>query len=357
MHVWLYFWISGCAWLGAEIPPEWMMAPHRIFPAERFLVGMGEAKDRDQAEQRAYAAVARIFSAKIQAQSMDRESYAMQETGKTSRTQRTLQLDHQTQVSTTKVLKNVKVLDVWYQPSTRQFFVLAGLDRQQAEQTIMDRLRNWDLTIGNMVEQGRTHPLKIQRIHGYKKAMSLLHDREQLSADLRVIRTSGKTHPPPYRIPDLQREFQDFVATELVISVSMKGENQEEMERAILEGLKREGLLGHTTFAFNEGMGGSEDVEIVGQTKLWIVDLPDPLFKYVRWCGDIDIYENPSHRLIGVIAKTGREGHITQQEAKVRASGAMQQVLSREVVRLLTESIFEEMNAETKIPRKSKSCP
>jgi len=115
--------IGGCAWFGSETPPEWIVSPHSIYPAEQFLTGMGEAKKRDQAEQRAYAAVARIFSAKVQAQSMDRESYAIQESGKTSRTQRALQLDHRTQVTTSKVLENVKILDVWYQPSTRQFFV------------------------------------------------------------------------------------------------------------------------------------------------------------------------------------------------------------------------------------------
>ncbi len=357
VQVWLCLWLGGCAWLGGETPPEWMSSPHRLFPTEQFLIGMGQAKNRDQAEQRAYAAVARIFSAKIQSQSMDRESYAIQESDKTSRTQRTLRLDHQTQVSTTKVLENVKVLDVWYQPSTQQFFALAGLDRQQAEQTIMDRLRDWDLTIENVVAQGRTHPQKIQRIRGYKQAMSLLHDREQLNADLRVIRRSGENQPPPYRIPDIQKEFQDFVAHELIIVISIEGENQEEMGRAILEGLKEEGLLGDTTYSLNEAKRGTEDLAIVGQGKLWTVDLPDPLFKYVRWCGDINIYENPSHRLIGVISETGREGHITQQEAKVRANGAMQQVLSREVARLLTESIFEEKNAEAKIPRTSKSCP
>jgi len=221
----------------------------------------------------------------------------------------------------------------------------------------MDRLRDWDLTIENMVQQGRTHPQKTQRIHGYKQAMSLLSDREQLNADLRVIRTSGEKQPPPYRIPDIQREFQDFVANEVTISVSMEGENREEMERAILEGLKQEGLLGLTASAWNEGMSGTEDVSIVGQSKLWTIDLPDPLFKYVRWCGDIDIYENPSHRLIGVISETGREGHITEQEAKVRANGAMQQVLSREVAHLLTQSIFQENNAEAKSQRKSKACP
>ena len=349
--------IGGCAWFGTETPPEWMVSPERIYPAEQFLTGMGEAKNRDQAEQRAYAAVARIFSAKVQAQWMDRESYAIQESGKTSRTQRTLQLDHQTQVSTTKVLENVKVLDVWYQSSTRHFFALAGLDRQQVEQTIMNRLRDWDLTIENMVQQGRTHPQKIQRIRGYKQALAQLSDRETLNDDLRVIRTSGESQPPPFRIPDIQREFQDFVSNEVVISVSMEGENREEIERAILEGLKQEGLLGGVASALNEGMSGTEDVSIVGQSKSWTIDLPDPLFKYVRWCGDIDIYENPSHRLIGVIAETGREGHITEQEAIVRANGVMQQVLSRAVARILTQSIFEEKNAEAKNKTRPNACP
>jgi hypothetical protein len=354
---WLFILIGGCAWFGSEAPPEWILSPHSTYPAEQFLTGMGEAESREQAERRAYAAVARVFSANVQAQSMDRESYAIQETGKTSRTQRELQLDHRTQVTTSKVLENVKVLDVWFNSSTRHFFALAGLDRQQADQTIMDRLRDLDLTIENLVHQGRTHNQKIQRIRGYKQALARLAVRETLNADLRVIRNSGESQPPPYRIPDIQREFQDFVANELIILISIEGENQEEMGRAILEGLKEEGLLGDTAYSLTEDKRGTEDLAIVGQAKLWTIDLPDPLFKYVRWCGDIDIYENPSQRLIGVISETGREGHITEQEARVRANGAMQQVLSREVARLLTQSIFEEKNAESKIQRKSKACP
>jgi len=355
VSVWLCLVIGGCAWFRAETPPEWIISPHTAYPAEQFLTGMGEAANREQAEKRAYVAVARVFSANVQAKSMDRESYAIQESDSRRRTQRNLQLDQHTQVTTSKILENVKILDVWYQPSTRHFFALAGLDRQQAEQTIMDRLRDWDLTIENMVQQGRSHPQKIQRIQAYKQALSLLNDREQLNADLRVIRTSGETQPLPYRMPDIQRELQDFVTNEVSILVSMEGINSEEMERAILEGLKQEGLLGQTASTLNEGMSGAEDVSIVGRTNLWTIDLPDPLFTYVRWCGDIDIYEDPSHRLVGVISETGREGHITEQEAKVRANGAMQQVLSREVARLLTQSIFQDRHVEAK--RKSKACP
>ncbi len=349
--------IGGCAWLAGEAKPEWLLFPERLYPAEKFLTGIGEGKTRHLAEQRAYAAVARIFSAHVQVQSMDRETYAIQEIGKTHRTQRTLQLDHQTDVSTTKVLENVKVLETWYQPSTQQFFTIAGLDRQQAEQIILDRLRDVDLTIENFLEQGRTHPQKVQRIHGYKQGIALLHDRGQLIADLRVIQVNGETPPPPYRLPSLQREFQDFIARDLVISVSMKGEYQEEMERAIWEGLKEEGLLSGSAMGKTEGGNRTEDVAIVGESQLWTIDLPDPLFTYVRWCGDIDIYEHPSHQLIGVISETGREGHITEQEARVRAAGAMQEALSREVARVLTQSVFQVSNAEAHSQRTSHACP
>lgn len=354
LTLWLSILVGGCAWFGGEPSPEWIRSTHQSYPPERYLTGLGEAESREQAEKRAYAAVARVFSAKVKAQSMDYETYSIQESGESHHTRRELQLDRRTQVTTSKVLENVKVLDVWNQPSTRQFFVLAGLDRQQAEQGILERLQDWDIKIENMVNQGRTHPQKIQRIRGYKQAMTLLADRDMLNVDLRVIRASGESLPSSYRIPQIQRELTDFVARELVISVTIEGDHHEDVERAIWEGLKQEGLLGG---AANTHSGETEDLAIVGKGHLWSLDIPDPLFTYVRWCGDIDVYENPTHRLIGVISETGREGHITEQEARVRATSAMQQVLSRAVAKLLTQSIFEETNNGAESHRKSKACP
>jgi LPP20 lipoprotein len=328
---------GGCAWFGRENPPEWIMSPHQSYPAERYLTGIGEAGSREQAEKRAYASVARVFSAQVNTQSMDHETYSIQESGGGSQTRRELQLDQRTQVTTRKALENVQILDLWYQPSTRHFWALAGLDRQQAEKAILERLQEWDTKIENMIHQGRTHPQKIQRIRGYKEALILLADRDALNTDLRVIRTSGDSLLPSYRIPQIQREFMDFVAQNLVISVAIEGEYHENIERAILEGLKQEGLLGRPADSKSSEVA---DLAIVGQGQFWTVNLPDPLFKYVRWCGDIDIYENPSHRLIGVISETGREGHVTEKEARIRASKVMQEVISKEIARLLTRSVF-----------------
>lgn len=349
--------ITSCVWFGTETPPEWVVSPQSVYPTQKFLIGMGEASNRDQAEKRAYAAVARIFSANVHAQSTDQETYATQEVEGISRIRRTLELDQRTHVTTTKILKNVKVLDVWHQRSSHRFFALAGLDRLQATQVIMDRLKDWDLTIETSIHQGRSDAKKIQRIHSYKQALTLLVEREALNTDLGVIRPSGESHPPPYRIPDIQREFQDFVGKDVKILVSIEGENHEEMERAILEGLKLEGFYGYSTSTMKGPMSGRDDLAITGKTKLWQIDLPDPLFKYVRWCGDIDIYENPAHRLIGVISETGREGHVTEKEARVRATSTMYQVLSQKVVQHLTHSLLDEKSSESKSRRKSQACP
>ena len=349
--------LSGCWFRSTPTPPDWVLAPQAAYPADRYLVGMGQGSTRDQAEKRAYAAVARIFSANVQAKSLDQESYSLKETGDQSSTKRTLHIDHLTQVTTTKLLENVNVLESWYRKIDQQFFVLAGLDRHQTEKLLVERLGDLDLTIEGFVTQGRTHPQKIHRIQGYKQALVLLQQRIAMNTDLRIIRASGEGILPSYTGNRLQREFMDFVANHLVISVVMKGENHEELERAIWEGLKREGLLASARERESMVPGTQADISITGTGRLWIVDLPDPLFRYVRWCGDVQIHETESGRLVGVISRSGREGHITENEARIRASRTMQEVIAKEVARLLTHSVFSaepDSSASQSIPN---ACP
>ncbi|HNP61013.1 MAG TPA: LPP20 family lipoprotein [Nitrospirales bacterium] len=329
--------LSGCWFGNTSPPPEWILTPQNAYPADRYLVGMGEGSTRDQAEKRAYAAVARIFSANVQAKSLDQESYSLTEANDQSSTHRTLRIDQETQVTTTKLIENVKILDAWYRSLDQQFFVLAGLDRHHTETLLVERLSDLDATIERLVAQGRSHPQKLHRIQGYKQALVLLQQRKVMNTDLRVIRASGEGISSSYTRSQIQREFMDFVAKNLLISVAIEGEYHEDLERAILEGLKQEGLLGSPASSKPSEIA---DLAIVGQGRFWTVNLPDPLFKYVRWCGDIDIYENPSHRLIGVISETGREGHVTEKEARIRASKVMQDVISKKIARLLTQSMF-----------------
>ncbi len=349
--------LSGCFLRSNPDPPAWVLSPQEMYSHTEYLVGMGEGRSRDQAEKRAYAAVARIFSAHVQAQSSDEETYLLKEHGGQESTQRSLQIDFMTRVTTNKVLENVQILESWLREKDRQYFVLAGLHRAQAEQMLLARLQAIDQSIREKVQQGRSSTAKIHRIQGYKQGMALLSRRPQVNSDLRVVRTSGEGLPPPFSLNVIQREFLEFVASHVTISVSMQGESHQELERAIWEALKKEGLLAGAKDPISGTSEHSSDISITGFGRLWPVDIPDPLFRYVRWCGDIEIRERDSQRLMGMISRSGREGHITEREARIRASRAMQQEMAKEVAQILTESVFQE-NGEPLPPNPSpKSCP
>ena len=53
--------LAGCWFRSVPSPPEWVVAPHSAYPSDQYLLGLGEGESRDQADKRAYGAVARIF--------------------------------------------------------------------------------------------------------------------------------------------------------------------------------------------------------------------------------------------------------------------------------------------------------
>ena len=99
---------SGCTRLKEDVPPQWILSPQHSYPTEQFLTGQGEGSTREKAEKKAYVAIARIFLADVKSEAEDQESYSMQQTGDTHRTQRTLKITKQTRSIPVKFLKMSK---------------------------------------------------------------------------------------------------------------------------------------------------------------------------------------------------------------------------------------------------------
>ncbi len=346
----LFNMLIGCAFIGRETPPSWINGNSQEFTDTRYLLGMGEGDSRELAKQRAYAEIARIFSATVTAQFQDREIYSQLDTDDGGTTNRQLMLDHLTLVSTEKVLENVHVLDSWYQPENVQFFALAGLDRQKAERKLLERLAVYDMAIDINVKHGRAQGEVITRLRGYKRAIRDLHLRRLINEDLRIVRLTGEGVSTLYVVEDIQRELEAYLLKDVRIDLKITGDQHAQVRQAVWEGLNREGFvtLDHgtktlrTTEANSSEGSMSPDFLITGTTRLDDLKLFDPLFKYVRWCSDLQIIESHGHRVIGVVSRSGREGHITQQEARVRASQAMQAVVSTEIAQSFVRYIYDE---------------
>jgi hypothetical protein len=354
--------LSGCAWVGGHTTPDWIDGVSATYPSGQYLVGVGQADSRAVAEDRAYAAVARIFKAEVSAQAKDWESYLVIEQRGQSSAERRLTLDNLTRVSTDKVLENVQIVDRWVDVAKGLHYALAGMHRSQAETAFMERVTELDRSIGDDVEEFHRPSDKLARVRALRRAARNLVLRETYNADLRVIRPSGQGTAAAYRVSELTHELEQFLATNLVLAVAVTGDQAEPAQRALTEGLLKEGLQvtsrpwGGDRAVAGDSSGPSPELLVRGVVRVWPIDVRDPLFKFVRWCSDFEVMELSSQRVVGALSKGGKEGHLSDREATARAVRVMQQELSTDVAKAIAAHVYGELELPAQ-PSQSAGCP
>lgn len=341
--------LSGCSWFGGQSKPDWIDGVSDAYPSGQYLVGVGQAESRAVAEDRAYAALARIFKAEVSAQAKDWESYLVIEQRGHSSTERRLTLDNLTRVSTDKVLENVRIVDRWADVHKGLHYALAGMHRPQAETSFMERITELDRSIGNDMEEAQRPSDKLARVRALRRAVRNLVLRETYNADLRVIRPSGRGTAAAYRVSELTQELEQFLATNLVLAVVVTGDQTEPAQRALTEGLLKEGLqVTSRTWRGDRSVNGDSsgpypELLVRGVVRVWPIDVRDPQFKFVRWCSDFEVVDLTSQRVVGALSKGGKEGHLSDREATAKVVRIMQQEFSADVAKAIAAHVYGEL--------------
>jgi hypothetical protein len=350
--------LAGCA--GHRAQPDWVDGNSAAYPADQYLLGVGQADSRPSAEERAYGAVSKIFTAKVEAEAKDWESFLVLEAKGRANTERRLTLDQITRVSTDKVLENVRVLDAWMNPATRQHHVLAGMPRAQAGTALTERLAEFDHGIEADLSESRQTTDTLAAIRSLRRAVKSLVLREAYNADLRVIRASGQGTPSRYRVAELTESLEQFMAAHLSVGVEVRGDQIEPVRRAVIEGLIREGLpvtAKETGAGETAGRRAGKPLELLvkGTVRLFDVNVPDPRFRYVRWCSDFVVLEPGTQHVVGAVSRGGREGHLTHGEAAAKAVRVMQQEVSSELAKTLAGYVYGDTDLPVNLP--PADCP
>ena len=349
--------LVGCAF--GQSRPAWIDGVSPDYPAGQYLTGVGQAENRAAAEDRAYAALARIFKAEVSAQSKDWESYLVVEQRGTNQDERRLTLDQLTRVSTDKVLENASIVDRWYDTKRNLHYALGGMHRAQAETAFMERMSDLDRSIQADVEEAHQTSDKLAKVRALRRAARNLVLRETYNADLRVIRTSGQGTAAAFRVQDLTRELEEYLSSHLVLAVSVTGDHVEPVQRALTEGLIREGLHVATMSSRTDVAAGSQsspELLIRGMVRVWPIDVRDPQFTYVRWCSDFEVVDLAGQQIVGAISKGGKEGHLSEREATAKVIRVMQQDLSTDVAKAIAAHVYGESELPAEAIRPA-GCP
>ena len=358
----LLFLELGCSRVSSIPKPPWIDGESPTFSSQEFLIGQGMATTRSVATKRAYRAVARIFQTHVTTQSIDRESYRLTEENGTTRETRDLSLENVTELSTDKMVEQVQVLDSWFDHQENLYHILAGLNRQQAETTLMEKIQALDQQLQDeqQASQQQTNPLS--RIRKLSQALITLKQREALNSDLRVIRSNGQGHPSLYRVGELTGQLDSYMANNLVITVDIEGDPAMEARQSLIEGLLAEQLpVWQQDVPFSWPLDSPSEEERLhlgmnGFVTTWTTAVGDPEFHFVKWCLDVMLVDHAHGQIVGAVSRRGRESQLTLQAAQQKAVRVMLQHMSKPVAQAIAMYVYGRGEA-LKDSHGGASCP
>jgi hypothetical protein len=133
-----------------------------------------------------------------------------------------------------------------------------------------------------------------------------------------------------------------------VLAVAVTGDQVEPAQRALTEGLLKEGLqVTSRPWGGDRSMGGdstgpSPELLVRGVVRVWPIDVRDPQFKFARWCSDFEVVDLTSQRVVGALSKGGKEGHLSEREAIAKVVRVMQQEFSADVAKAIAAHVYGE---------------
>ncbi len=290
---------------GSE-PPLWLSGSSPKHPSSFYLTAIGEGVTAKDAEADAYAGISKIFQVKVKSQEESRERY-VQKNAQVEEHKFTI--ESSIDLSTQKVLSQVRIAQVYQDPDTGRYYALAVLDRDQVGTSLKEKIGHLDREIEHLLRSKGEG--KLEKIKILKKAMDKLRLREVLNSDLRVVDAEGKGVKPGYDPGKLARRFEEGLRG-LFIKVEIEGDYGEELAAALTELLVNQGLSVAPE-------GKPADILIKGRLEWERSGISDRNWKFVRWVLGVEVWDRTANQLISSSDKEGREGHLTYQEAKRRA--------------------------------------
>jgi len=312
-------------------PPTWVNGQSNRYPSGLYLVGVGQSDTRDKAKADAMASIAKIFRTRIEQQTTDWEKYVQIESrGKTNIEQKK-SLESITKISNDKIVEGVQIVET--AQDGLLYYALAIIDRLQATVSLSERMTDLDGNIREAIDQARNAPDKLSRIKNYKRAIKLSLTRDATNIDLQIVNVKGSGINAPNSLTQVAKEFDEWLAKNFLIDVKVTGTNGPAVQKAVIESLLQEG------FPVNgeDAASSSPDLLVKGDVTLAPIVLPGKSFHYVRWCVELTILETKGSQIVGVISKSGREGHLSSSEAEVRAIRVLQPKVITDIGEQLAE--------------------
>jgi hypothetical protein len=309
--------MSGCASKRPALP-EWIAGDSAQYKSAQYLIGRGQAITQEEAKDRARADIAKIFQVAVVASSDDVQKFKSvgAEAG-----QYETQSSRSISTSTEQIVHGIQIAELWQDPATKNYHVLAVLPRLQTAASLRQQISQLDEATDNHIEQSRKSSDLFQKISAANQAVESEQERESLQQSLQIVDITGRAPESQWNSAKLNSDL-DGLLKRVKIASKVAADSTPGLAEVVAGSLAKAGFLIET----------GQNPEFILQSKMELADLG---FKegwyWQRGVLEIALSETATNRVRGTKRWTIKSNAPDKESAAKRALNQADAVLKQEL--------------------------
>jgi len=167
--------------------PSWIDNPSKLYPDNEYLTGIGSGSTRKEAENDAFASLAKIFSVEIKVNQSTINRYLEEDVNGENKSTFSSLLSGRTSARSNQKIKNIKIERTFFSDNEGIYYVLAVLNRAETAALYRDEMRRNSNKIDTYYQRYQESGKKLQKLNFLNKTISLTQVNLLLSEQYHII--------------------------------------------------------------------------------------------------------------------------------------------------------------------------
>ena len=206
-------------------------------------------------------------------------------------------------------------VESWANPKGRSY-ANARMNRKECSARYSAMIRENEKVIGGLMEEAERNPRTFEAFQMLNLACSFAVVTDNLHSLLTVLDPSAISRRPSYGNAETVKSLAQSAGRSIVVTVKVDGDNSGRIGKAFTEALNSRG--------FRTSAIGDNSYVLAVSFQLEDVDLKNQANKFVRYILNYSLKDRGGAELLSS-SDNGREGHLTESEARQRAVRAAEQ--------------------------------
>lgn len=202
--------ITACASTDSK-QPGWVNGVAADYPAKKYLLGKGQDAHQDIARDRARADLSKIFEVAISEKSHDQITYTSKSDGKSKVVKMDSETGRDISTQTKQIISGIIISEIWQDPKSGQFHILATLDRLKAANSLRNQINQIDEATAQAIQYSRKTKDPLKQLGFANKALQLQLERAVYQKQLKVVSYTGMGVSSAYNISVLANDHNDLL--------------------------------------------------------------------------------------------------------------------------------------------------